>query len=82
MFKYFIFSILITATAWAQLTPIAATTSVPGDADDCAIWVHPTDPNKTVIIGNDKGTILKWMHTNTANYSNHSLSKWITLKIL
>lgn len=28
--------------------------AVPGDADDPAIWVHPTDPAKSVIIGTDK----------------------------
>lgn len=32
-----------------------ATESVDGDADDPAIWVHPTDPAKSLIIGTDKG---------------------------
>ncbi|MCW5942472.1 MAG: phytase [Fimbriimonadaceae bacterium] len=32
-----------------------ATESVDGDADDPAIWVHPTDPTKSLILGTDKG---------------------------
>ncbi len=32
----------------------AGTSAVKGDADDPAIWVHPTDPAKSVIIGTDK----------------------------
>jgi 3-phytase len=32
----------------------ASTSAVKGDADDPAIWVHPTDPAKSVIIGTDK----------------------------
>jgi len=31
------------------------TASVKDDADDPAIWVHPTNPAKSVIIGTDKG---------------------------
>lgn len=31
-----------------------STSAVSGDADDPAIWVHPTDPTKSVIIGTDK----------------------------
>lgn len=41
-------------------TPVAvlshrATEPVDGDADDPAVWVHPTDPTKSLIIGTDKG---------------------------
>jgi 3-phytase len=33
-----------------------ATTSATGnDVDDCAFWVHPTDPSKSLVIVNDKG---------------------------
>lgn len=32
----------------------AETRSVAGDADDPAIWVHPTDPGLSLIIGTDK----------------------------
>src|SRR5688572_601230 len=41
----------------ASVGPVAETTPVPhaGDAaDDTAIWVHPTDPSLSVVIGTDK----------------------------
>jgi 3-phytase len=38
----------------AAVRPTLEFPSVPGDADDCAIWLHPTDPAKSLIIGNDK----------------------------
>ncbi len=37
-----------------QLLPALATAAVPHDADDPAIWVHPTDPAKSLILGTDK----------------------------
>lgn len=37
-----------------SVKPSLSTQKVKGDADDCAIWVHPTDPEKSLIIGNDK----------------------------
>ncbi|MBS0653318.1 MAG: phytase [Verrucomicrobia bacterium] len=37
-----------------SVSPKVKTTSVAGDADDCAIWIHPTDRNLSLIIGNDK----------------------------
>ena len=45
--------------AIAQTTQVSATVEtdpVPGggDADDAAIWVHPTDPALSMIIGTDK----------------------------
>jgi 3-phytase len=36
------------------LTPVRATEPVPNDADDPAIWVHPKDPARSLIIGTDK----------------------------
>lgn len=36
------------------ISPKIKTASVAGDADDCAIWIHPTDRNLSLIIGNDK----------------------------
>jgi len=45
------------ATAWARARLVVAageTTSVEGDADDPAIWVHPIDPALSLIIGTDK----------------------------
>jgi 3-phytase len=40
--------------AQTQVHPIVTTPRTPGDADDPAIWHHPTDPSKTVFIGVDK----------------------------
>jgi 3-phytase len=34
----------------------ASTDTVIYDADDAAIWIHPTDPSQSLIIGTDKGT--------------------------
>ena len=54
---------LVIGESWlpaaAQTPPVAATVEtdpVPsgGDADDPAIWVHPTDPSLSTIIGSDK----------------------------
>lgn len=32
-----------------------STSAVKTNADDCAIWLHPADPTKSVLIGTDKG---------------------------
>lgn len=37
------------------LIPIITTEKVGVDSDDPAIWIHPTDPSKSLIIGTDKG---------------------------
>lgn len=37
------------------LTPLITTEKVKTDTDDPAIWVHPTDPSLSLIIGTDKG---------------------------
>jgi 3-phytase len=37
------------------LTPTITTEKVPTDTDDPAIWIHPTDPSQSLIIGTDKG---------------------------
>ena len=40
-----------------EVTPVMETRPVShsGDsADDARVWVHPTDPNRSVIIGTDK----------------------------
>jgi len=36
------------------ITPTAITEPTPNDTDDPAIWVHPTDASKSLIIGTDK----------------------------
>jgi 3-phytase len=33
------------------------TAATGNDVDDCAIWVHPTDPAQSVVVVNDKGTL-------------------------
>ncbi|BCW99131.1 MAG: 3-phytase [Armatimonadota bacterium] len=38
-----------------RIQPVVATDAVPNDADDPAIWVHPQDPRRSLIIGTDKG---------------------------
>lgn len=46
-----------------RAAPTFYTSSVPGAADDCAIWVHPEDPLKSTIIGTDKrssGALYVW----------------------
>jgi 3-phytase len=39
----------------AALKPVLVTNKVDFDSDDPAIWIHPTDPSKSLIIGTDKG---------------------------
>jgi myo-inositol-hexaphosphate 3-phosphohydrolase/outer membrane biosynthesis protein TonB len=41
----------------ARVAPIVETDPIPRDsdaADDAAVWIHPTDPSKSTIIGTDK----------------------------
>lgn len=37
-----------------RIAPILKTETVPHDSDDPAIWIHPTDLGKSLIIGTDK----------------------------
>jgi myo-inositol-hexaphosphate 3-phosphohydrolase len=37
-----------------KLSPVVVTEQVKHDTDDPAIWIHPTDPSKSLIIGTDK----------------------------
>ncbi len=52
---------LSAVTAFGQVpdtiavTPRLATTAVLTDADDPAIWIHPTRPERSLILGTDKG---------------------------
>lgn len=39
----------------SKVTPRIITEKVAQDSDDPAIWIHPTDPSKSLIIGTDKG---------------------------
>jgi len=58
-----VFNRLVLATAGALLLapasvlhwqPASQTAAVQGDADDPAIWINPTNPEKSLIIGTDK----------------------------
>ena len=39
---------------FAKITPRVITDATKWDTDDPAIWIHPTDPGKSLIIGTDK----------------------------
>lgn len=41
-----------------RIAPVVVTEPVDVDADDPAIWIHPADPAKSVILGTDKGGAL------------------------
>ncbi|PTT00355.1 3-phytase [Flavobacterium sp. HMWF030] len=57
-------SILFTACKNDQLAPVApnavkptvVTEALPHDTDDPSIWIHPTDPSKSIVVGTDKDT--------------------------
>jgi 3-phytase len=38
------------------IKPTAVTEPLPHDTDDPSIWIHPTDPSKSIIVGTDKDT--------------------------
>jgi 3-phytase len=40
-----------------EVNPKVSTSPAKADADDPAIWIHPTDPAKSVIIGTAKGRV-------------------------
>ncbi|MDX1279413.1 phytase [Oceanihabitans sediminis] len=37
-----------------SLNPIVITEQTPNDTDDPAIWIHPTNPKKSIVLGTDK----------------------------
>lgn len=45
---------LLLQVAVLAVQPAFATSAVPHDADDPAIWVHPTRPSQSLILGTDK----------------------------
>lgn len=63
LYHLFIKSILMVCTNINAAQPVvnipvkAITTSTGGDVDDCAIWIHPTDQSKSLVIINDKGPL-------------------------
>lgn len=38
-----------------RVQPVLVSEPVPYDTDDPAIWIHPTDPSQSIVIGTDKG---------------------------
>jgi len=46
---------IIAFTRPQVVNPKVKTSAVVSDADDCAIWIHPTDAAKSIVIGTDKG---------------------------
>ncbi len=45
----------------ASVSPVVETGPVSEDADDPAIWVHPTDPAQSLVIGTDKSAgLFSW----------------------
>ncbi|MFQ5636660.1 MAG: phytase [bacterium] len=40
--------------AQSSVEPVISTAPTAGNADDPAIWIHPSDPSRSVIIGTDK----------------------------
>jgi len=44
----------VSGPAVATLTPALVTESVTDDPDDPAIWIHPTDPARSLIVGTNK----------------------------
>jgi len=50
----FVLTASLAAAQTVSVHPVFSTTQTPGYADDPAIWIHPTDPSRSVIIGVDK----------------------------
>lgn len=48
------FSLLLLTVAVVDVVPNLFTSPMPNDADDPAIWVHPTSPARSLILGTDK----------------------------
>jgi 3-phytase len=46
----------LASVAKNAVKPTTVTEALPHDTDDPAIWINPTDPSKSIIIGTDKDT--------------------------
>ncbi len=52
-----IVAITVTDNGFAQagiVEPVLSTAPTAGNADDPAIWIHPTEPERSIIVGTDK----------------------------
>ncbi|RPI22288.1 MAG: phytase [Acidobacteria bacterium] len=49
-----LFSLLVFAVTPVDVIPARATACVPDDPDDPAIYVHPTDPGRSLVLGTNK----------------------------
>jgi 3-phytase len=38
-----------------EVQPAVITEKTPNDTDDPAIWINPTEPSKSLVLGTDKG---------------------------
>jgi 3-phytase len=47
-------AVLLAPTSVLHWQPVCQTSAVQGDADDPAIWIHPTHAEKSLIVGTDK----------------------------
>lgn len=54
MTKLLALAVLAVLAQPGVLAPSRGTVTVPNDPDDPAIWVHPSDPSKSLIFGTDK----------------------------
>jgi 3-phytase len=63
MIKLLTVLLFLSSCVLGNSNPIFFTTSVKGDADECAFWVNVKDPSKSLLIGNDKkenGALYMW----------------------
>ncbi|NLD91460.1 MAG: phytase [Fibrobacter sp.] len=56
----FIFFPLFTVSAQISIPKKFTTASTGNDVDDCAIWVNPSDPEKSLVFVNDKGPAVEY----------------------
>ena len=64
IFSFLLLSVLFSACKDDKLAPVSqnavkpttVTEALPHDTDDPSIWIHPTDPSKSIIVGTDKDT--------------------------
>jgi 3-phytase len=58
----------------ATVAPVLSTEPVAVDSDDPAIWIHPTDPAQSLVLGTDKGGSVYVFNLNGAIIPEKTLS--------